>query len=131
MPVPAYRPVEMYGEQGRYAYHYTTSNAAFQHILPSGQLRLNSLAKLRDPIENKDWFRQLWTGLWPLKEVEHFYHVVNKTTHETKLVSFTLDAPIQDRSPEYARGYARPRMWEQYAENHMGVCLARILQEAV
>jgi hypothetical protein len=29
------------------------------------------------------------------------------------------------RSPDedYRRGYARPRMWEQYGDNHRGVCL--------
>jgi hypothetical protein len=114
----------MYGDHGQFAYHYTTSDAAFGHILPTGRLRLSSLAKLRDPVENKDWVQQLWTGLsWPDEEVMRFDCLAKRPLTETKIVSFTLDAITTGDSPEHARGYARPRMWEQYADNHAGVCL--------
>jgi hypothetical protein len=49
----------------------------------------------------------------------------------TKVLSFTHDAPPVPEetygmvwADAYGRGYARPRMWEQYGDNHRGVCLA-------
>lgn len=123
MPLPGRPSREMYGDYGRFAYHYTTSDAAFGHILTTGRLRLSSLAKLRDPVENKDWVEQLLTGLrWSDEDVLRFERLAKRPLIETKIISFTLDAAPAD-SPEHARGYARPRMWEQYAHNHAGVCL--------
>jgi hypothetical protein len=114
----------MYGEHGRFAYHYTTCSAAFEHILPSKKLRLSSLAQLRDPVENKDWVQAHLTSVsWPPEDVQRFREATDRVLHETKILSFTLDAPLTSQSPEHARGYARPRMWEQYAENHAGACL--------
>jgi hypothetical protein len=114
----------MYGEHGRFAYHYTTSKAAFKHIIPSGELRFSSLARLRDPVENKDWVQTLWTSAsWPTGDVRRLQDLTRRVLDETKILGFTLDAPIEGRSPAHARGYARPRMWEQYAENHAGACL--------
>jgi hypothetical protein len=124
IPLPNRPQLEMYGDHGQFAYHYTTSDAAFGHILPTGRLRLSSLARLRDPVENKDWVKQLWTGLsWPDEDVMQFDRLAKRPLSETKIVSFTLDATTPGDSPEHARGYARPRMWEQYADNHSGVCL--------
>jgi hypothetical protein len=121
MQFPLQRQVEMYGEHGRFAYHYTKSDTAFELILPSRRLRLNSLEKLRDPVENKDWVRARWTS-GAQQDVELLDDFARRVLAETKVLSFTLDAPVEG-SPEHARGYARPRMWEQYAENHAGVCL--------
>lgn len=121
---PPERQLEMYGEHGRFAYHYTTREAAFEHVIPTKRFRLSSLAALRDPVENKDWVQQLWTSAsWPERDVRRFRDLARPVTTETKILSFTLDAPQAERSPEHSRGYARPRMWEQYAENHAGVCL--------
>ena len=33
--------------------HYTTAEAAFEHILPEERLRMSPYADMRDPIENK------------------------------------------------------------------------------
>jgi len=124
MQEPEQRPVEMYGEHGQFAYHYTTRAAAFEHILPSGQLRMSSLRRLRDPVENKDWVQGLFTSAaWPQKDVDRFRAATDRVLDDTEIVSFTLDAPDAGGSPEYSRGWARPRMWEQYAENHLGACL--------
>jgi hypothetical protein len=124
MPRPPRRLAQIYGTHGQHAYHYTTSDATFEQILPSGELRLSSLARLRDPVENKDWVQALWTSAaWPTADVERFQELTRRVLYETKILSFTLDAPTVAESPEHARGYARPRMWEQYAENHAGACL--------
>jgi hypothetical protein len=114
----------MYGDHGRFAYHYTTANAAFAHILPTRKLRLSSLVEMRDPVENKDWVQVLLPPpSWSASDMQEFEVVVHQVIYETKILSFTVDLPEAGRRPEHARGYARPRMWEQYAENHQGVCL--------
>jgi hypothetical protein len=42
----------------------------------------------------------------------------------TKLLSLTVDAPSYTGTAEiFGRGWARARTWQQYAENHAGVCL--------
>jgi hypothetical protein len=124
MQEPEQHPLEAYGEHGQFVYHYTTRNAAFEHILPSGQLRMNSLRRLRDPVENKDWVQGLFTSVsWRPEDVDRFRAATDRVLDDTEIVSFTLDAPVVGGSPEYSRGWARPRMWEQYAENHAGICL--------
>jgi len=124
MQEPAQHPIEIYGEHGQFVYHYTTRAAAFEHILPSGQLRMSSLRRLRDPVENKDWVQGLFTSAaWSQEDVDRFRAATDRVLDDTEIVSFTLDAPDAGGSPEYSRGWARPRMWEQYAENHLGACL--------
>jgi hypothetical protein len=60
----------------------------------------------------------------PDEDVERVIELVHATLESTKILSLTLDSPLGRGTPaEYSRGYARPRMWEQYAENHEGVCL--------
>lgn len=114
----------MYGEPDKYLYHYSTSEAAFQHILPARLLRLSPLARLRDPVENKEWVQVMLTGSsWSEKEVTEFKRLVARVIHEARVLSFTRDASSVGRPPEHARGYARPRMWEQYGANHEGVCM--------
>ena len=54
-----------------------------------------------------------------------FNREVNKLKSYFKVLSLTrddVDAP--DATNALARGYAHPRLWEHYAENHRGVCLA-------
>jgi hypothetical protein len=34
--------------------HYTTADAAFGHIVPSGELRMSPYARMRDPLENRE-----------------------------------------------------------------------------
>jgi hypothetical protein len=114
------------GENGQLIYHYTSRSAAFGHIVPSGSLRLSQLATMRDPVENKDWTDQLMTPLvWPEPDVEKLQRLAARTLLTTKILSFTIDRPLYPGvSAAHAWGYARPRTWEQYAEDHRGVCLA-------
>ncbi|HEY2719676.1 MAG TPA: DUF2971 domain-containing protein [Solirubrobacteraceae bacterium] len=114
------------GENGQFIYHYTTRRAAFEHIVPSMSLRLSQLSRLRDPVENKDWTeRLLIPAQWSPADVEKLERLAASTRQTTKVLSFTLDRRlVPGVSPDHAWGYSRPRMWEQYAENHRGVCLA-------
>lgn len=52
----------------------------------------------------------------------------------TRIISLTRDRPSgEPTSAEYAwtRGYARPRMWESYSENHRGICLVLRLSKLI
>lgn len=60
-------------------------------------------------------------------EVEEARRYADRTLRcGARLMCFTVD---RDQDPEaaasslYHRGWARPRMWSQYAENHCGACL--------
>lgn len=44
--------------------------------------------------------------------------------HHVKVLCLTEDAPFKDDAERlFSFGYARPRMWEQYGDDHRGVCL--------
>jgi Protein of unknown function (DUF2971) len=113
------------GENGQLAYHYTSRAAAFEHILPERLLRLGSLATMRDPLENKERAEHLLApASWPEEDVEKLRALERDALANTKILSLTVDRPPDPGvSAAHAWGYARPRMWEQYAENHAGVCL--------
>jgi hypothetical protein len=113
------------GENGQLTYHYTNRAAAFEHILPTKLLRLGSLATMRDPLENKERAEHLFTpASWPEGDVEKLRALERDALANTKILSLTVDRPHDPGVSEaHAWGYARPRMWEQYAENHAGVCL--------
>jgi hypothetical protein len=117
------RRVEMFGEHRQFVYHYTTSDAGFAHIIPTATRRFSSMAAMRDPVENKDWLEGLLAPItWPDEDVERVIELVHATLETTKILSLTLDSPLRHgTSAEHPRGYARPRMWEQYAENHQGI----------
>jgi hypothetical protein len=114
-------------------FHYTTREAAFEHILPTGQLRFSTYEQMRDPIEKKDWS---WTGVWPvdnpdfdaedpLEEAFFYFHALaRQIRQQAHLLALTIDADsYPTRAEQFAKGWARARMWEQYGENHAGVCL--------
>ncbi len=111
--------------------HYTGAETAFAHILPSGKLRMNAYRKMRDPFENKEPKLRAGTG-WGEDErdefVGRFFEVeqeVGKARDRYCLLSLTRGERDPDRPSEvrFCCPWARPRMWEQYAEAHAGVCL--------
>jgi hypothetical protein len=113
---------------GHWLAHYTTASTAFEHILPSGQLRMSPYRLMRDPAENKEG-PSLATQLPNLPNASEALGsalVIASEVHQSaRLASLTHDAM------EYADGihdvfgcaWARPRLWEQYADQHRGVCL--------
>ena len=121
-------------EAGEYFFHYTTRDAAFGGILPNRTLRLSSYGKMRDPLENQPW-RFTFTGYGErddaaltadLRRYAQFEEKANKSIRDcSHLLSLTVDAESQPSGEQepFCRGWARARMWEQYAENHRGVCL--------
>jgi hypothetical protein len=80
---------------------------------------------MRDPLENKERAEHLFApASWSDEDVEKLRALERDALANTKILSLTVDRPRDPGVSEaHAWGYARPRMWEQYAENHVGVCL--------
>lgn len=110
-------------------YHYTTAESAFEHILPSGRLRMSSYGRMRDPLENRELSFASASETTPTDaEVQFLSHAawhIDRVRRRMLLLSFTIDAKrgYRKRDEPFMRGWARARMWEQYAANHTGVCL--------
>jgi Protein of unknown function (DUF2971) len=118
----------------KYFFHYTTREAAFGGILPSRHLRFSPYGDMRDPLENQQW-RFTFSGRGArddaavIADVEQQTELERRANEETRarshLLSLTIDAeprPDGEREP-FCFGWARARMWEQYAERYSGVCL--------
>lgn len=127
-------------ERDQYLFHYTTREAAFAHILPTRRLRFSRYMDMRDPLENKHW--RILAGGWgePTEEEKgrqaqgyfRFGDFAAQIREQSFLLSLTEDAPQdRDESHPFFHGWARARMWEQYAENHSGVCLVFARQQLV
>lgn len=112
-------------------FHYTTRQAAFDHILPEQRLRFSTYEAMRDPLESRPW---QFTGAWfvqpredpylPEKQLFSFLNGSHRVFQLAHLLALTVDAEGYSAGGErFAKGWARARMWEQYAENHAGVCL--------
>jgi hypothetical protein len=110
-------------------YHYTSAEVALDNVLPARTLRLNAYSVMRDPLENKElplMLRYSTPGSpdrLPLRRAQEF---VSGLRNQMRILSLTMDAAGYDdvRLRAFARGYARPRLWEHYAAKHEGVCLA-------
>jgi hypothetical protein len=76
--------------------HYTTADAAFGHIVPSGELRMSPYARMRDPLEN----RELPSGGGAsgdeteahVKLMDRIVTAIRNVRDATRLLSFTVDA---------------------------------------
>jgi hypothetical protein len=84
-----------------------------------------------DPRENKDWTFGFFTNR-SFDDVtgEEFARLQREATtlakNTCKLLCLTEDDEAGvgfDIDKIYGRGFCRPRMWAQYADNHKGVCL--------
>jgi Protein of unknown function (DUF2971) len=121
-------PAPSIQQPGPWVGHYTTSAVAFEHIIPSGKLRMSPYRAMRDPIENK--FLVPMTG-WvgdPSPHPEADWAAAAKLAEQVRervrLLSLTRDVvQYEAEAPRFGCCWARPRTWEQYAEAHRGVCL--------
>jgi hypothetical protein len=114
----------------RYVYHYTTATKARDFILKAGTLRLGPYSSTNDPKEAKQWEFSLFTT----REIDVGFHrhdelsdwLSGELKRRTRLACFSMDSePLSGDhlSDILRRGYAKPRMWAQYADKHSGVCL--------
>jgi len=126
------------GEPGRYLYHYTRSDT-LALILDSGQLRLGSYAGTNDPRERKEWLSALTADSFEDLHDGEFFELVRQIDRwirrGVRLSCFTVDYP---EPPDWAggnfhSGWARARMWHQYAGDHTGAVLVfdseRLIQQ--
>ncbi len=114
-------------------YHYTKLNTALKRILPSRKFRLGLLGNTNDPRETKPWDMVTYIENNSDDRIANEVIRVNVPKvmrTECKVACFTSDfwTEVQNDGDRFANiyygpGYARPRMWAQYAENHKGVCL--------
>jgi hypothetical protein len=109
-------------DPGEYVYHYTKWERLLD-IMNSG-FRLSELAYMNDPRESKDWFLHTVSHK-PGTSVDR--HALNEAVadyrRKLRIGAFCLDQPSSPDGDPSQRGYARPRMWAQYGENHGGVCI--------
>lgn len=104
--------------------HYTKASVAFEHVLPERRLRMSPYRDMRDPAENKDIVPGLtyWgdpadpEGAW-----EDAAAGIRAIRDSCRVLSLTRDA--DGATENFGSCWARPRMWEQYADEHRGVCL--------
>jgi hypothetical protein len=111
-------------------FHYTTREAAFGDIIPQRRLRFSTYARMRDPMENKQW---AFPAAYFVSDDEpadlrerayfEFHHRAAEIFEQAHLLAFTVDTEYPWPDELFGRGWARARMWEQYAEAHKGVCL--------
>ncbi len=116
-------------------FHYTSLNAACS-ILSSNKLRLSNLKNLNDPLEfcrlNCFSFNGLEIDAMK-KAVKELYESLKERENKVRLLSFCRDFFTEGEwdnknnqsfsSNLIFKGWARTRMWAQYADNHRGVCL--------
>jgi hypothetical protein len=117
---PVFKPGPFDGSVDQYIYHYTR----WETLLDIAQdgLRLNSLARMNDPRESKEWFLGITSGTDD--DTSGVWRIAHRYRELVRAATFYSDVHIdQDEQKPVRRGYARPRMWAQYARNHTGVCI--------
>lgn len=114
----------------KYVYHYTSAGTARDYILKNATLRLGSYTTTNDPKEAKQW--EFGLGTNSNRDLAKYNHselsrwLSDELKRRTRLACFATDTgPLtgDHMSDLLRRGFAKPRMWAQYAANHTGVCL--------
>lgn len=108
--------------------HYTGAHTAFEYILPSGKLRMNAYAQMRDPFENHQHHLRVAGGMTTDADNSLWLDIVNTAgwlRSRKRLLSLTQGDEREGTLQElpFRCPWARARLWEQYADNHRGVCL--------
>ena len=107
----------------RYVYHYTRWERLLD-IAHNG-FRLGPLAYMNDPRESKNWYLGHTTfGNREPIDSSILWKEAADYRRQVKVASFSRDIRGYTREEiRFRSGYARPRMWAQYAGNHTGVCI--------
>jgi hypothetical protein len=104
-----------------YLYHYTTASKALEFILHDMTLRLGPISRTNDPAEEE--FLSPVAG--DRSDPDLFFELEDLMARRM-LACLSRDRPgsaYMGCDPLSFHGYARDRMWAQYADNHRGVCL--------
>lgn len=118
-------------DTSEYIYHYTSADTLLKYILPQKRLRFSPLSRTNDP-EEKKWHITCATGNpednWANGRIFDITNTISKgIAANTRIICFSQDTCPDDGfmgGLYFNKGFAKPRMWAQYAQNHSGVCLA-------
>jgi Protein of unknown function (DUF2971) len=112
----------------RFVYRYRTAKRALKEI-EKKKVRMSPFPELNDPKEFADWDFDLHASQefpnpnWQKPQEEASAYAKNCA----KVLCATLDdKSALDRTnidSIWARGFSRPRMWQQYAENYCSACM--------
>lgn len=124
----------------KYLYHYTSAETAMK-ILHSNTLLFGKLSNANDTTESKIRISFESPSLVSDKPYLEKCQAITKYLRENKdgfqLLCFSMDTYVKAKMRTqyvkkiseneayydvYGRGFALPRMWAQYAQNHNGVC---------
>jgi Protein of unknown function (DUF2971) len=108
--------------------HYTDAATVFEHILPERRLRMSPYHRMRDPVESQDVLPVMtWRGGQPQPERAMWAVLedIKAARDAMRVLAFSRDAGdgVGLRRATFDCSWARPRMWEQYGDNHTGACL--------
>lgn len=117
-------------DANKYLYHYTPAAKAIEYILKSRTLRLSPYTCTNDPKERKGWLFDFGTNegrdLGRYNQDEYSGWLSGEFKSKTLMTCLTRDSgPLTGNHlfDIFKRGFCKPRMWAQYADNHKGVCL--------
>ena len=86
--------------------------------------RLSVLASMNDPRESKDWIlHTVRSKSGATVDRKALDEAVAGYKRKVRIGAFCRDQPSTSDNEPSVRGYGRPRMWAQYADNHRGVCI--------
>jgi hypothetical protein len=127
----SYEIPEIFEPSGACLYHYTHLRTALEFIFPEWQLRMTPFSLMRDPRESRNWgFEGSISDIFDAREqtmrFARLAEMVKELKDRTKVLALTQDDPTERdaESAVFGRGFAHPRLWEHYADDHRGVCLA-------
>jgi hypothetical protein len=115
-------------DRGTALFHYTRLATGLEFILPTKRIKLSPLTEMRDPRESGKWFNSMSEDAdeeGGTERLTSLFHGLHAAKSRYKVLSLTEDSPgpAGDPSDEWTRGYAHPRLWEQYADRHRGICI--------
>lgn len=122
--------MDLFENTSKYIYHYTSVETLVKYILPQKQLLFSPIDVSNDPEESKYHLLQTIDDDGKLDEYidKHFnfeFAISKEIIKNVKTICFSQDSNVPlivDMC--MGKGYAKPRMWAQYAKNSTGVCLA-------
>ncbi|WP_289061708.1 DUF2971 domain-containing protein [uncultured Zobellia sp.] len=124
-------------------YHYTKASTAIDYILYNEELKFNSRQNSFDPTESRSSYRGTTFSLIKIDKAEEQKIAQQSNELEKQIIALEKEFNqicfcknnigedfasenyfSQFSGNEELFGFTKPRMWERYADNHSGVCIA-------
>jgi len=118
-------------------YHYTTREAALEHILHDRKLRLSKLSRATDPFESLFGKNPLGVTAniseeeihllsWAMDMVDRERNIFKDSSWFVSFCMSQSNRPTDGKNPDIKDrlGFLKARMWDQYGQGFKGVCLA-------